>query len=237
MNIGLVSYRFINNDVSFNLKQIEKAMRAVSERCDLLCFGEAFLQGFDSLNWNYDMDKKVAVSQDSSIMDSLRALTGTYGVDLLTGYYENAEEKIYSSCVLIEDGQILHNYRRISKGWKESIADDHYREGDDTDEFMYKDHLFKIALCGDLWDHPERFKTDGTLLWPVYVNFDIEEWKNEEKEYAAQAAGVCSTALMVNPISDDPVCHGGAFVFTDGELFNDVIYDTENILIIGLESD
>ena len=235
MNIGLVSYESVNNDLGFNLSQIEKALRAVSDRADLLCFGEAFLQGFDSLTWNFDMDKKTAISQDSNTMEALKKMTLEYGTDLLLGYLELDGDAIYSSCALIEKGEITYNYRRTSQGWKEiSLADGHYREGTSAEEFTYQDQTFKIALCGDLWDHPERFRTEGTLIWPVYVNYTTEDWKKEEEEYAKQAGMVCDLVLMVNPISHDPESHGGAFIFSEGKLFNDVIYDTENILIIGI---
>ena len=51
MRIGLTSYRCKNRDIGFNLSQIERAMKKVQDQADLLCFGEAFLQGFDSLSW------------------------------------------------------------------------------------------------------------------------------------------------------------------------------------------
>ena len=54
MRIGLVSYRCKNRDVAFNMGQIERAMRHSEGKADLLCFGEAFLQGFDALCWDYD---------------------------------------------------------------------------------------------------------------------------------------------------------------------------------------
>ncbi len=234
MNIGLVSYEFINNDLSFNLKQIEKAMRAVSDKVDLLCFGETFLQGFDALSWNFDRDKRIALSQDSRIFQSLCALTLQYGTDLLFGYLELFEDKIYSSCMLIEKGEIVHNYRRISKGWKDpDYADEHYAEGTETKAFSYQGKELQIALCGDLWDFPKFFKTEGLLLWPVYVNFTKEEWENEMKEYASQSLIASRKVCMINSLSKDPVSVGGAFCFEDGELVNEPIYDVENILIVG----
>ena len=47
MRIGLVSYRCENKNIAFNISQIEKAFREAKGKADLLCFGEAFLQGFD----------------------------------------------------------------------------------------------------------------------------------------------------------------------------------------------
>ena len=234
MNIGLVSYEFVNKDLFFNLKQIEKAMLALKDKVDLLCFGESFLQGFDCLSWNYDIDKRMAINQNSSTMNKLKDLTLTYNVDLLFGYIEEDQDVLYSSCALIEKGEIIHNYRRISTGWKEEIADNHYQEGNNTDEFYYQGQKFKVALCGDLWEYPERFKTDGILLWPVYVSFSLDEWADEEKEYAKQAKEAADLTLMINSISKDVVSHGGAFIFKDGELINDVIYDVENITILGV---
>ena len=236
MNIGLVSYEFINKDLSFNLKQIEKAMRAVSDKVDLLCFGECFLQGFDALSWNFDRDKRIALSQDNRIFQNLCALTLQYDTDLLFGYLELFEDKIYSSCMLIEKGKIVHNYRRISQGWKDpDYADEHYAEGSETQPFSYKGKELQIALCGDLWDHPRSFKTDGLLLWPVYVNFMKEEWEKEMPEYAEQSLIASRKVCMINSLSRDPVSVGGAFCFEDGKLVNEPIFEVENILIVGYE--
>ena len=44
MRFGLASYEFRNNDISFNLSQIEKAIKEAKEKdVQLLCFGETFL--------------------------------------------------------------------------------------------------------------------------------------------------------------------------------------------------
>ena len=149
MRIGLVSYRCKNRDVSYNVSQIEEAMRHAEGKVDLLCFGEAFLQGFDALCWDYDADLPIALSFDSEIIARLCALTARYGVSLLTGYIEKDREKLYSSCIVISDGKIVHNYRRISKGWKEySRTDEHYCEGNDTRPFGLHGRNICLALCG-----------------------------------------------------------------------------------------
>ena len=232
LRMALAAYKFINNDIEHNIGKIEKALKEVSGKADLVCFGETFLQGFDSLNWNYEHDKEVAVSMDSDIMERIKALTVTYKTDLVLGYVELFNEDIYSSCVVIENGKILHNYRRISKGWKEPTAGEHYKEGTCTDEFIYKGEKLNIALCGDLWDFPERFKTDGALIWPIYVNFDKKDWEEYEHEYAEQAALAAKEAYIINSLSDDPVSIGGAFHVNDGVITNRVPYEAEDVLIL-----
>lgn len=232
VKIGLASYEFKNNETEFNLAQMERAAKAAQGKVELLCFGETFLQGFDALSWEYEKDKDVAIAADSDVMRRLGDMTLTYGVDLLFGYIERDGDGLYSSCAVIESGRLTHNYRRISKGWKEyGITDGHYREGTDTGGFSYRGRPVKIALCGDLWDFPGRFQTDGLLVWPVYVNFEREDWPRYEAEYAAQAALAARRALMVNPMSSDPVSHGGAFYFVDGKIEKRLAYDTEGILL------
>ena len=85
MKIGLASYRCENRDMQFNIRQIERAMKETRGKVDLLCFGEAFLQGFDSLCWDYEKDRHMAVEQSSETILYLRKLTERYGQALLTG--------------------------------------------------------------------------------------------------------------------------------------------------------
>lgn len=231
MRIGLVAYEFRNNDIPFNLCRIERAMQKAHGLADLLCFGESFLQGFDALSWEYEKDKLIAVSRDSEIMNTLCRMTREYGTDLLTGYIERDAEALYSSCAVISGGRIIHNYRRISRGWKEfTRTDSHYREGTVTDTFDYKGRMIQIALCGDLWDFPERFMTDKPLIWPVYVNYSPDEWQTEAQEYACQAVRVSPRTLMVNSISGNPDAFGGAFVFENGKVSRMLSPGREGIL-------
>lgn len=232
MNIGLAAYEFRNNDIVFNISQVEKAMSAVRGSVDLLCFGESFLQGFDSLAWDYEKDKDIAVASNSEEMEQLCGLTLKYGVDLLIGYMEKSDEKIYSSCALIESGKLVHNYRRISKGWKEHIADGHYCEGDEVGEINYHGNIFGIALCGDLWDFPEKFKTSGILIWPIYVNFEQKDWEQYEAEYAQQALLSADKTLLVNSVSHAPEAIGGAFCFEEGRITDRLPYGIEGILTV-----
>ena len=233
MRVGSASYECRNNDIPFNLSQMERAMKAARGSVSLLCFGEAFLQGFDALSWSYERDREIAVTADSPVMERLKGMTVRYGVDLLFGYLERWEDGIYSSCAVLAEGRLLHNYRRISRGWKEyTMTDGHYREGSDTGGFLYRGFPVTIALCGDLWDFPERFRADRLLIWPVYVNFSLGDWRRYEAEYAAQARLAARRTLMVNPISREPASHGGAFYFVDGKTEKRLPFDTEDILMV-----
>lgn len=236
MRIGLASLECKNRNAAFNMAQIERAMREVQGKVDLLCFGEAYLQGFDSLCWDYTVDKEMAFELDSEPVCQLCRWSKAYGMALLTGFIEKEKEWLYSSCVVVEDGKILCNYRRITKGWKEyQKTDEHYREGDKTETFTFHGHEIGLALCGDMWDCPEKFKTDHLLIWPVYVNFTVDEWNSQEiSAYARQASAAAEHVLMINPIDHDPQNHGGAFYFRGGEVIDRLPFDQEGILIVDI---
>lgn len=234
MKIGLAAYKFINNDIEFNISQIEKALQSANN-IDIICFGEALLQGFDAFNWNYDNDKNVAISMNSSIMKRLEQMSKDYNIDLAFGYLEIEKENLYSSYAIIIDGKLTYNYRRITVGWKEYwLTDRHYKEGNEVLTFDYKGHNITIALCGDMWDCPEKFKSNDLLIWPVYVNFTIEEWEVEEIEYAKQASIACNNTLMINSLSENPDCYGGCFYFKDGKIKYKLDYNIEGTLIVEL---
>lgn len=159
-----------------------------------------------------------------------------YGIDLIVGYIELAEENIFSSCAVIENGCLTHNYRRITKGWKEFWkTDNHYKEGEEVVQFSYKGKSITLALCGDLWDCQEKFHTEGLLIWPVYVNLEIDEWENaEEREYAKQAALVAKNVLMVDSFCriSEPNGVAGTFYFENGTIVKRAEYGIEDILVI-----
>ena len=234
MRIGLVSFRCENGNISFNLGQIERAMAEAQGKAELLCFGEAFLQGFDSLCWDYEIDKAMAVERSAALIRRLCRLTARYGIALLVGYYEKERARIYSSCAVMADGEMVHNYRRISEGWKaRSKADAHFCEGTETGDFRLFGKKMRIALCGDLWECPERFQTEQLLIWPVYVNFTPRAWENGLLyDYAAEAFLAAPDTLLINSLDTKPVNHGGAFRFQHGQVTERIPFDREAILLV-----
>ncbi len=126
------------------------------------------------------------MTPDSPEMEQICQLSRRYGIDILFGYVEREGEQLYSSCALVQEGALAYNYRRISKGWKDyDKTDERYREGEGVEGFSYHGQTVTVTLCGDMWVYPERFVTEGLLLWPIYVNFPENGWA---EDYAEQAA-------------------------------------------------
>lgn len=239
MKIALASARIVNRDIQYNLSQMERYMvDAQKEGAELVCFGETFLQGFDSLSWRFERDQKMAISTGSSVFAEICHMSTKHGIDVMFGYVELDGNSLYSSCALISNGKLHHNYRRISKGWKEyTKTDGHYREGDTVEVFIYKGKKCVIGLCGDLWDYPERFNLgEDLLLWPVYVSWTAEEWENGGKaEYAEQAGKCCPKTLYINSICESDAFGGAAF-FEKGAVRKELPINKEGLLLIEIRT-
>jgi len=236
MKIALASKKFINNDIDFNLNVILKSMDEVKQKnVEILCFGESFLQGFDALSWdNYESDLAIALEKDSDVIKQISTKSKVLSLCVMFGYIEKEFGKIYSSYLVIDKGEIIHNYRRISKGWKEySKTNDFYCEGKEVPLFKLEGHDCAIALCGDLYSFPERFRVEEEILiWPVYLNFSMDEWNNVEKaEYERIAGNTCRHVLWINSLSDNPDAYGGCYYFKEGKIEQALELGMDGIMI------
>lgn len=206
MKIALASAQVINKNITFNLQSMIAAIRDCSGQSDLILFGESVLQGFNSLCWNYKKDKFMAVSLTDTPICQMQEAAKEYGIAVSFGYIERVGELLYSSQVVIDSsGAVIHNFHRISVGWKYYwLTDDHYREGDAFEVFSYKGKRLAIGLCGDLWTEgrPAEMKAlnADVVLWPVCCGYSVDEWNNKVKyEYAEQAALCGDCVLLVDP--------------------------------------
>lgn len=235
MKIALAAARQVNRHLTFNLAQMERFMRMAKEKNgDLVCFGETFLQGFDCFDWSFAQDRNMAVGLDSDAFRQICRLTERIGIDVLFGFAELDGDVIYSSAALIAGGKLHQRYRRISRGWKEYWhTDEHYQEGVSMPLFWYRGRRCAIGLCGDLWDHPERFALgEDILFWPVYISYPPQEWENGVKEeYAAQAKLCSGRTLLINCVSVGDA-YGGAVFFENGKITAELPMGEEGLLMV-----
>lgn len=211
MKIALASAQVIDKDIPFNLQSMIAAIRECSGRADLILFGEAALQGFDSLCWDYEKDKLTAVCLTDAPIRQMQEAARKSAIAVSFGYIERVAEALYSSQIVIDSsGAVIHNFHRVSVGWKQYwLTDGHYREGDRFEAFSYKGKRLAIGLCGDLWTEgrPEEMKAlhADAVLWPVCCGYGIDEWNSKTKyEYAEQAARCGDRVLFVDPTYTAP---------------------------------
>lgn len=247
MMIALAAVGFRNGNITYNKEKIKTVIRDHGyKQADIVLFGETFLQGFDSLSWNYDSDKSIAVKMNDPIIDEIRKTAKEYSVAVSFGYIEKTEGSLFSSQLTIDkNGEILDNFRRVSVGWKEPVADLQYKEGDGFHTFLFEDKNFAVGLCGDLWDdvYVEQMKelNADIVLWPVYTDFNYEEWNKTIKyEYAEQSVRFGHDVCLVNSVcldrEESEIAKGGAAYFQDGRIKCQTPAGEESILYIPVSS-
>lgn len=243
MKIALASAKVIDKDIHFNMCSMLEAMRDCSGCADMVLFGEAVLQGFNSLCWDYETDKHMAVSLTDAPICRMREAAKEYGIAVSFGYIEKVMDSLYSSQIVIDSaGTIIHNFHRVSEGWKYYwLTDNHYCEGDTFQAFSYKGKRFAIGLCGDLWTEgkPEEIKAlhADVILWPVCCGYEVDEWNSKAKfEYAKQAALCGNCVLFVDPTYVDPnakVCTTSAAIyFKNGRIEAELPVGKSGILVV-----
>ena len=214
MKIALASQPTLDDSIALNVNRIEKALASLRKKVDLVAFGESYLQGFNSLKWNFERDRTVAVSVDSQPIKMLRYM------------------------FIGKNGEIVNNFRRVSKGWKEyDITDEHYKEGDGFKTFTYMGKRIALAVCGDLWyeENIEQINKEkfDFLLYPVYVTYNTEMWRTKlVSEYAEQAKKIPRPVFLVNSICDADNTRGGCYAFLNGKTVCEVPMGQDGYLLV-----
>lgn len=234
--IALASAPFVNRATEKNLSTLLHYMEeAAQQGVDLVCFGEAFLQGFDCLDWDFATDKNMAVTRDSGEIRRIREASRRLGVDVMFGFIEREGETLDSSCMLVEAGEMTQCYRRMSQGWKESDrTDHHYREGAAAELFHYRGWRCVMTLCGDMWDTTQdAFRLgEDILFWPLYCDYTRDEWLNGElADYARQCRDHASLTLMINSLCQGG-SEGGCAVYRQGQVVQLLEPGREGLLLV-----
>lgn len=224
VKIGSVSGLMKDNDAEHQIEQIEHYLAACGG-CDLLCFGESFLQGFGGLSWQYREDLGRAMDLRARPLTRIRKLAQKHERSISFGFIERDQNVIHSSNLVIGPrGETLDLFRRVSPGWKERGVGPQYREGSGFHTFAYGGKTWATAICGDVWHDPflgelEQMRMD-VLLWPAYMDYDPEEWeKSILSEYAQRTASIKCPVLLINSFVDVPGrAKGGCYVFSRGEI-------------------
>lgn len=243
MRIALAALGFINKDINYNKMVIIDTLNNLKNKVDIVLFGEAFLQGFDSLSFDYGEDKYIPLSIYSNVIREIIETAKENKIAVSFGFIEKEDNKVYSSQLTIDsEGNIVNLYRRVSKGWKEAYATEEYCEGSSFSSFLFMGKRIVVALCGDLW-YEENIKAIQELnanivFWPVYTDFDYEEWNNKLKyEYLEQASKISSDVLYVNSYcidkeDIDEIAKGGAIFFSKGKIISEKPAGKEDTLIV-----
>jgi len=242
MKCALAALGFINENIPYNKQVIMDTMVKYSKEADIVIFGEAFLQGFYAATFEVEHDVKIAISQDDPIIKEICNTAKAHNIAVSFGFIEKTGAYFYSSQITIgSSGEIVDIYRRVSPGWKLPKAGRQYLEGDGFHTFSYMNRTIAVGLCGDLWFDENISEINqlhpDVIFWPVYTDFNYDEWNSAEKyEYAEQAGKLEGKILYVNSFcldkDEEEIARGGAVLFIDGKIEKEIPSGKEDILIV-----
>ena len=244
MKILLAGLGFKNHHTNYNLNVIIDTICKYSNGVDLIIFGEAFLQGFDSISFCFNEDKEIAITQSDEIIRRIKEKCKENNVGVSFGYYELDGESIYSSQMTIsKEGIVINNYHRVSPGWKENEVSSNYKEGKEFSTFNYLGKTICIALCGDLWyvDNIKKIKdlNADIVLWPVYCDYDPDEWNEEFKYDYKEEVKEIGNVLLVNSYcldnNNQELAKGGCCHFKDGKIKEEIKAGIEGVLVVEIQ--
>lgn len=138
MRIALAALGFVNKDINHNKMVMIDTLNNLKNKVDIVLFGEAFLQGFDSLSFDYEKDKYIPLSIYSDVIREIIETAKNNQIAVSFGFIEKEDNKVYSSQLTIDsEGNIVNLYRRVSKGWKETYATEEYCEGSSFSSYIW----------------------------------------------------------------------------------------------------
>jgi len=238
MKIALASIENVNGDINCNQNKIIQTLNNLTNKVDLVCFGEAFLHGFDALTWEYEKDKNIALTVDSKYINEIRNHASKTKTAVGFGFFEIVAETIYCSYLVIgKDGSIVDHYQRVSIGWKyHQKTDYHYQEGNGFHSFKFMDKTIVIALCGDLWyqentDAINEIEKDF-VIWPSHLDYSIEMWEKEKNEHLQMSSKVNVPTLFINNISSTSL--GGCRYYDKGRVMEELPMGSSGFLLLDI---
>lgn len=243
MKCALAAVGFLNGDIDYNKAVLAGTLEKCAGRADIVLFGEAFLQGFDSLDFTAAHDTAVAVSREARLIHELCRMAKEYAVAVSFGFLEQDCGTFFSSQMTIDQtGRILDLYRRVSPGWKKPSAGKEYREGSGFHTFDFLGKRVAVGLCGDLWYEENIARLNDLkpdlVWWPVYTDYSASEWNQTAKhEYAKQAGTLNAPVLYVNSVCLDrpavrEAARGGAALLENGSIKAELPAGREGLLIV-----
>jgi NAD+ synthase (glutamine-hydrolysing) len=195
-------------------KILDFAARARDElQADLVVFPELSLCGYppEDLLFHAGLRKRT-VQALAEIRDRIR------GIAVLVGYPEYEQDRIYNSCAVFADGELLASYRKqLLPNYRVFDEVRYFRAGTDAAVFRLKGIAVGLAICEDVWQTaPIAAARAAGADCIVAINgspYEMSSQVNRERVVAERAreSGIPIVYLNMVGGQDELVFDGGSF--------------------------
>lgn len=198
-------------------KIIEYAIRARDElQADLVVFPELSVCGYppEDLLFHAGLRKRT-----EQAIEQIR--DGVNGIAVLIGFPEYVDDRIYNSCAVFADGELLCSYRKhLLPNYRVFDEERYFTAGKDAAVFRLHGIAVGVTICEDVW-RPEPFAAARAAgaEWVIAINgspyeLGCQDKREEVVKARATEAGVPVVYLNMVGGQDELVFDGGSFVMT-----------------------
>jgi len=227
LRVGLCAQLSETSNITANMARMEDMAGAARRQgLDAIFLGEAYLQGFDSLRFQPEHDREIALGISSQPIEGIRKMARNHRLAVGFGFYELAHEIFYASYLVLDRfGDTLCHYRRLSSGWRYPDSPACYQEGKTLTHFEIRGIKIGLMVCGDFWTealmgsiHALERMADA-MLWPVHCDYPLADWENGIRDEYRERSGILTKPVMfVNNLHPAPErAKGGAYCWHKGE--------------------
>ena len=220
VKVALAQVDLAVGDISGNSATIlDYATRARDElHADLVVFPELSVCGYppEDLLFHAGLRERTerAVAE---IRDNVR------GIAVLIGFPEYADDRIYNSCAVFSDGELLCGYRKhLLPNYRVFDEERYFTAGKDAAIFRLRGIAIGLTICEDIWrSGPIAAARSAGAECVIAINGSPYELRNQQiREMVAKArvyeAGIPIIYLNMVGGQDELVFDGGSFAMNAG---------------------
>ena len=219
IKVALAQVDLAVGDVAGNTQKIiEYAIRARDDLgAHLVVFPELSVCGYPPEDLLFHAGLRHGV--ENAITEIRAAVSG---IAILLGYPEYADEHIYNSCSVYEDGEVLAHYRKqLLPNYSVFDEKRYFESGNAPAVLTINGVRIGLNICEDVWNPgPIASNRSAGAECVVAINgspYELKSQLNREMHVRRRVAEVQVPVIYVNMVGgqDELVFDGGSFVMTN----------------------
>jgi NAD+ synthase (glutamine-hydrolysing) len=223
VTVALAQLDLVVGDVDGNTARIlEFAARARDDlQADLVVFPELSICGYPPEDLLFHSGLRISV--EKSLVDIRESL---HGIAVVVGFPEYEGDRIYNSCAVFLDGDVLCHYRKCSlPNYAVFDEERYFTAGNSAAVFTLNGIRIGLTICEDIWRQaPIRASRAAGAECVIAINgspYELNSQRHRESVAATRIgeAGIPIVYLNMVGGQDELVFDGGSFVMaTDGDV-------------------
>lgn len=239
MKLALAQQRFPVGDIDGNVdKIIALSKDAMAQGAQMIVFPELTITGYPPEDLLLRPSLGIRVSAATQ-----RLLDAALPIAMVVGYPQREDGKLFNKVMVIEQGQVIADYRKQHLPNYQVFDEKRYfQKGDQTCVFDYQGARFCLSICEDIWyDGPARRAFEAGAEINLNINgspYSIDRTAERHQQVSKVVSQWPMATVYVNHVGgqDELVFDGGSFVVgADGQVEATLPEFQESLTYVELE--